>query len=417
MNILVFPLGSAGDVHPFLGLALALKTRGHAVTCMVNGYFQDLVTRLGLEYVELGTRDEYLAVTEHPDLWHPLRSFRYLFHHGILRAMRAQYDLAAERYAPGRTVAISNCLSFGVRMASEKLGLPLVTVHCQPACLWSEFASPTLPGMPFSGGAPRWLQRTLFWIGETCFIDRAVCPETNRFRAELGLPPMKRTVRWWNSPHGVLCLFPEWYAPRQPDWPEHVFLTQFPLWDESTVQPPQPEVAAFLDAGEAPVVFTPGSANKQAAAFFQAAAEACHRLGRRGLLLTQFPDQIPSGLPPTVRHFPYVPFSRLLPRAAALVHHGGIGTTAQGLRAGIPQLIMPMAHDQPDNAARLQRLGVGTWLRPAAFRGPAVAKALDRLLTSTSVGQSCQRVAARFVGTDPLSDAAAVVERLAAPSA
>jgi UDP:flavonoid glycosyltransferase YjiC (YdhE family) len=133
-------------------------------------------------------------------------------------------------------------------------------------------------------------------------------------------------------------------------------------------------------------------------------------LKRRGILLTQFAEQVPPSLPAGVRHFAYVPFSRLLPRAAALIHHGGIGTTAQGLRAGIPHLVMPMAHDQPDNAARLKRLGVGDWLKPAAFRGPAVAARLQRLLTDDTIPPACREVAARFHGVDPAAEACRVIE-------
>jgi UDP:flavonoid glycosyltransferase YjiC (YdhE family) len=413
MNILVFPVGSAGDVHPLVGLALALQARGHTVTCLVHGYFRELVERVGLRYVEQGTAEEFLQVTEHPDLWHPLRSFGYVFRRGIVPALRHQFAAVAERHEPGRTLLIHSCLGFGVRIAQEKLGVPTVTVHCQPVVLWSEYASPTLPGMLFPGG-PRWLRRWQFWIGERFFIDRTACPETNRFRAELGLPPMSRTAHWWHSPDGVLCLFPEWFGPRQPDWPPQVRLSQFPLWDEGTVHPPQPEVEQFLTAAEPPLVFTPGTANRHAATFFAAAVAACRQLGRRGLLLTRFPEQIPTDLPPTVRHFAYVPFSQVLPRTAALVHHGGIGTTAQGLRAGIPQLIMPLAHDQPDNAARVKRLGVGDWLRPSAFRGPAVARMLQRLLAAAEVRRHCAEVAARFVGVQPFAEACAVVEYFAA---
>jgi UDP:flavonoid glycosyltransferase YjiC (YdhE family) len=152
----------------------------------------------------------------------------------------------------------------------------------------------------------------------------------------------------------------------------------------------------FLASGSPPIVFTPGSANVHARPFFQAAAEACARLGRRGVLLTRFPEQIPSVLPEGVRHFAYAPFSRLLPRAAALVHHGGIGTAAQGMAAAVPQLVMPLSHDQHDNAARMVRLGVARTLPPTRFRTPAVAAALGHLLDSSAVAASCRSVAERF---------------------
>jgi rhamnosyltransferase subunit B len=409
MKFALFPLGSAGDVHPFVGLGQALRARGHDVSMMVNGYFRDIAQRVGLEYLELGTAEEFLAVTGDPDLWRPIRSFGSVFRHGIARAMRDQYAAVAEHFADGRTLLVANCLSFGVRIAAEKFGLPLITVQCQPAALWSEHQSPVLPGVP--PWSPRWYKRGAFWAGQRLLVDRTVGPVTNRFRAEVGLPPMRRTLHWWNSPDGILCLFPEWYAPRQPDWPEPLWFSQFPMWDESDLRPPQPEVDAFLDAGDPPIVFAPGSANCQAQRFFAAAVDACQRLKRRGVLLTVFPEQLPSQLPETVRHFDYIPLSRLLPRAAALVHHGGIGTTSQGLRAGVCHLVMPMAHDQPDNAARLQRLGVGDRLEPARFRGPALAAKLDRLLHSDQIAQHCRQIAARFESLDPFGEACRTLEQ------
>ncbi len=92
-----------------------------------------------------------------------------------------------------------------------------------------------------------------------------------------------------------------------------------------------------------------------------------------------------------VRAFNYVPFSKVLPRAAALVHHGGIGTTAQALAAGVPQLVVPFAHDQPDNAARVRRLGVGDFLLPRRYRVGVVLQSLRRLLASSTVRENCRR--------------------------
>ena len=417
MKILVIPFGSSGDVHPLVGLALALKQRGHRVTCVINGYFRSLLERTDLDYIELGNGDDFLELAGHPDLWHPLRSFGYLMHAGVARYMRDHYRLIAEHHAAEPTIVIANCLGFGSRFAQEKLGVPLISVHLQPSVMWSEYESPAFSSMMTSRWTPRWLKRWQYNLAESLVIDRAARSATGAFRQELGLPRLARTTRWWHSPQCVLGLFPSWYAPPQPDWPREVHLTQFPLWDEATVTPPQAELEEFLAAGGAPIVFTPGTANVQAGSFFAAAVEACRRLDRRGLLLTKFADQVPRDLPPTVRHFDYVPFSRVLPRAAAIVHHGGIGTTAQGLRAGIPQLIMPLSHDQPDNAARLKRLGLGDALPPAAFRAERLAPLLSRLLESKQIHSRCSQIAERFEGVDPFADACAVVDRFAASMA
>lgn len=410
MRIIVSPVGSAGDVHPMVGLAHALQQRGHQVTFVTSGYFQDLVQRVGLEYVELGTKEDFLRLAGHPDLWHPLKAFAYICRQGVAAMLREQYQIIAERCDSRETLVISSCLGFGARIAQEKLGVPLVTAHLQPAVLWSDFESPALPNMVSGRGAPRWLKRWQFWLGETLFIDPVVREVTDEFRRELGLSPIRRTTRWWNSPQLVLCLFPEWYAPKQPDWPPHVVPTQFPLWDESDVTPLPAAIERFLAEGTPPIAFTPGSAMLYGEKFFTAAIDACRRLGRRGMLLSRFTDHIPAALPDGVRHFEYIPFSQVLPRAAAVVHHGGIGSTAQGLAAGIPQLIMPMAHDQPDNAARIKRFGVGDWLKPNAFRGPAVARQLARLLDSAEVQRNCAEIAARFPANDGLEQACTEIE-------
>jgi rhamnosyltransferase subunit B len=143
-------------------------------------------------------------------------------------------------------------------------------------------------------------------------------------------------------------------------------------------------------------VFTPGSAMMHGQNFFAAGVEACRILGRRGILLTRHSEHVPGNLPDGVIHAPYAPFSQLLPRSAALVHHGGIGSTAQAMACGVPQLMMPMGFDQPDNARRIRRLGVGDALAPKKFKGRAVAGVLGRLIGSAGVAESCKRVAERF---------------------
>jgi UDP:flavonoid glycosyltransferase YjiC (YdhE family) len=141
------------------------------------------------------------------------------------------------------------------------------------------------------------------------------------------------------------------------------------------------EVEAFLDAGEPPVVFTLGSSAVHVAGnFYEAAAGACRILGRRGLLLTGSGIAAPRNLPPGVAAFPAAPHSLVMPRACATVHHGGVGTTAQALRAGRPTVVVPFAHDQFDNAARVQRLAVGGTVARSRLTAASLARVLQTLL-------------------------------------
>lgn len=413
MNVILIPIGSSGDVYPFVGLGTALRERGHRVTVATNGHFAPLVARAGLEFVELGTEQDYLTVLNDPRLWHPTEAFKLVAYWAMLKGMRPTFEIIQSLNVPGETVVGAPATAFGARMAQEVFGIPLVSVDLQPAVLRSAYEPPALGPLPVSAKLPRAWNRFCYWLADTRVIDPVVASETNAFRAELGLPPVRRLLAdWWHSPDRVLGLFPAWFAPPQPDWPSQVTLTEFPLFDESALEPVAPEVEAFLEAGDPPLVFTPGSAMRHGQDFFEAAVDASRRLGRRAALLTRFPDQLPATLPDGIRWFDFVPFSRIFPRAAAVIHHGGIGTTAQGLAAGVPQLIMPLAHDQHDNAARLARLGVGRSLPPQRFRGPAVARALGELIDVPRVAEQCRLYAERIRQADPLKASCRIFEEV-----
>jgi rhamnosyltransferase subunit B len=410
MHAVLMPFGSSGDVHPFVGLGAALARRGHRVTVITNGYFRALAEREGLAFVELGTAEEYLKAIEDPDLWHPLRSFRAVMGHPDMpRYVRLQFELIRELAAPGESVVVAGSLALGARVAREVLPVPLATVHLQPSVLRSVAAPPVLGPLRMLGRLPRPVLRGFWWLADRLMIDPPMVRAVEPLRRELGLPPVRRYMNgWWDSPDRVIGLFPDWFA-HAPDWPSHLRLTGFPLFDERTEAGLPPEVRRFLDAGAPPVAVTFGSGMRQGAAYFAAAADALGRLGRRGLLLTPFGEQVPAALPPGVAHFAYVPFSQVLPRAAALVHHGGIGTCAQGLAAGVPQVVMPLAHDQPDNGDRLRRLGVGRMLRPKRFTAENVTRELTALDTG-EVRAACRAVASRFIGADPVGQTCELIE-------
>jgi UDP:flavonoid glycosyltransferase YjiC (YdhE family) len=242
-------------------------------------------------------------------------------------------------------------------------------------------------------------------------IDPVMKPKLNRFRRQLGLPPVSRIFHdWLHSPDLVLGLFPEWFATPQPDWPPRTRITGFPLFDDAHDRSLPSDVQDFLEQDSPPLVFTPGSAMKHGRRFFAEAARACQLSGHRGIFLTRYPEQLPPLLPKRVKHFSYVPLSQLLPHAASLIHHGGIGTCSQALRAGIPQVIQPLAFDQFDNAARVKKLGVGTIIPKRAFRAPMIARRIQGLLNSSDVHTECQRISAHFRGRDSLRETCHLIE-------
>jgi UDP:flavonoid glycosyltransferase YjiC (YdhE family) len=374
MHVLFVALGSSGDVHPLIGIGLSLRQRGHRVTIVTSVHFERPVRRAGLEFVGLGTEEEYQAITSDPKLFHPIKGTKRVLEYCCVRTARDVYEIIANAYEPDNTIVISSTLGIGARIAHEKTGVPLITTILQPMLIRSAYATPRYNWLPLPQSTPRILKRAAFRTADR-YVDSIVGPETNRFRSELGLNPVRRICDvWWLSPQLVIGLFPDWFGPPQPDWPANAMTTGFPMYDDGDDAELPTAARALLEGGDPPIVFTPGSAMRYGRPFFDAAVDACRALGRRGILLSRFREHIPPRLPDGVFHFDYLPLGRVLPRAAAMVHHGGMGTLAQTLRAGVPHLVMPMSIDQPDNAARLKALGVADVLRPGSFRGPAVAR-------------------------------------------
>ncbi len=414
MRLLLTALGSYGDVHPMVGLGQAMRDRGHQVAIIANPHFRPVVESAQLELLPIGTAEEYDQFVHHPDAWHWFRGPKLVMQWGIVGFLRELYAIVEVNYVSGKTVLGAHPLDLASRIFHEKHGVPLASFHFAPLVIRSVYHSPQMFNMLLGDRVPRWLKRLQFWLADRLVVDRWIGGEINQFRWEHGLPPVTRFLHQWHfSPQRVIGLFPDWFATPQSDWPPQTALTGFPLWDRATEEGLSADVHEFLRGGEPPIVFTPGSAMTEGEAFFAAAVDACRRLGRRGILLTKYADQLPAKLPPEVRHFGFVPLSQLLLHAAAFVHHGGIGSSAQGLASGLPQLVMPMAYDQLDNATRLKRLGVGNFLRRKKFQGPAVARCLDQLLTSNQTNEQCHRWAQRCDGQASLGAACELLEELA----
>jgi UDP:flavonoid glycosyltransferase YjiC (YdhE family) len=362
--------------------------------------------------VPLGDVELFKSTLADARLWHK-RQGTVVVSNLVLDGLRETYDAVASNYVPGETVLVSSSLGFAARIAQDKLNIPTATVHLSPAEFRSCIAPPRLPGLWMAPWFPMWLKRWI-WAGvDRFFIDRLMAPRINALRKELGLAPVTGILRdFWHSPQRVIGLFPDWFAAPQADWPSQTRLTGFPLYDEAGACDSDPHLQRFLDDGDPPIVFTPGSAMYHAHEFFLASVQACVQLRRRGLLLSSHADQIPQSLPPTIRHFGYAPFSRVLPRAAALVHHGGIGTSAQALAAGCPQLVTPFAHDQFDNADRVVRLGVGRSITAGKYTAKSAAAELSRLLNAPHIARQCRAVADRLPNDDAVGRTCDLIEEL-----
>lgn len=406
MRVLLVAMGSMGDTFPFLSLGKRMMERGHEVTLVASGYFKQRIESEGMRFRESWSEEEYRTFVRNQATWSDREGLRAMA--DIVENMTERvYAVLAQEYVRGETVAAAQGYAFGARIAQEKLGLPLATVHLQPMWFRSIYDPPGLPNW-FPRFFPRMIDRLIDFA-----VDYRLARPTNRYRTELGLAPKAKRVMkgWWNSPQLVMGFFPDWFNPPQPDWPPNVVLPGFPIYKGSGSSFDMTEVDAFLAAGDPPLVFSQSSITTDTE-YFAVSARAAVALGRRAVFLVAHPEQVPDCLPGEVRCYSFVPLEKLLPHAAAHIHHGGIGTIGHTLEAGIPQLTVPMVYDQPDNAQRLHRLGVSVMLKRKAYTVEAVARGLAELLGSRAVAERCRDFAARCRATDGLDNAAAALEGL-----
>lgn len=412
IHVLVF--GSLGDVLPLAALGAELARRGHDVTVWSGRRHVRRVERLGVRVRVLDTdglpplKSHVLPIFQPPALWRRVE-----------RRMQAGYLALAEEVAalpPGspRPLLVASSFALAGRLAQEALGLRLATVHLAPACMASLMDPPQFIGLPL----PDWARSAMRSLLERWAFDPTIRPGLNEFRAQIGLPPVRRVLsQWLHSPDLVLGLFPAWFAPPEPGWPAAVQLLDFPLEDGGLgmdLAQEDPVLDAFLRAGAPPVVCYPGSIKRDEQAFFSEALRAGARTGQRLVLLTRDPQEhLPGGvaaLPDWALHRPYAPFAQLLPRSRALVHCGGVGTMAQALRSGCPQLLLPFTFDQFDNAHRMHQHGLGHVDRSARW-GASLGQLLgdEGLLARCRQRQACLPTH----GGQVLTQAAQAVETLA----
>ncbi len=397
---------------PLLVLGRALRRRGHDVVVALAEVHEGLAQAAGLASHVVGSRAAYDEAVADPDLWHPRRSLSVVAR-AIGASLEPTWEAIDELHRPGRTVVVGTTLAFAARVYMEANHVPGVSVHLSPSAFRPLREPPAFrPGRP-KRWAPLWTRRLSRWAIDRFLLDPALTPALDRFRAAHGLGPVHRVLhRWMHAPELVLAAFPPWFGAPQPDWPAQTRAVGF--LREPSADDLAPATSAFLDAGDAPIVFTAGTANRHAAGFFVASVEATSRIGRRAVLVTAGQEEIPESCRRAHVHVvAYAPFSRLFPRAAAIVHHGGIGTAAEALAAGVPQITTPYAFDQADNTDRLVALGVARWVLPTRYDARRAADALEALLGDDGYRERAARLAPRLAdGADAPSRAADAVEAL-----
>jgi len=397
-------------LHPYIAVARILAARGHEAIIATAEEYRPAVQGAGLEFAatrpRLSELGDYQTVVAR--IFDVRRGPERLIRELVMPGLRPAYEDIL-RASQGADLLVSHPLTFTVQLVAQRRALPWVATVLSPLSFMSSFDPPLITGAP-------WL-RALRFFGPRVYgwalhiIKRATWSwekPLREFRKELGLPPSNRMAMFEGqfSPLLNLALFDLHLASPQPDWPENTRVCGSPVVDGTAHDSGQlRELESFLARGAAPIVFALGSSAVWLAADFWArAAAAARSIGRRGVLITG--PITPGSLPEGVQAFSYLPYQKVFPHAAAVVHQAGIGTLAQALRAGRPQLIVPLAFDQPDNAERARALGLARVIPFAKATTRVLASELELLLSVSSYGERSRALAEELARTDGAACAA-----------
>lgn len=411
-RVVVMAVGSGGDVAPMASVAAAFAGRGFESTLLAPVRYRHFTEGTGVAFQSIGADAIFSEVFDGEDIWHPLKgssaAWRY---YGS--AMRSGLQMLHQGWSASDTLLVSSSFAVAARLAEELDGYLNTTVHLSPSVIFSAHRPAKWPAFSIPPAWPLFLKRLAIKAAERCFTDPMIGAHVNSYRVELGLPPEKYLFsKWLHSPRRVIYAFPEWFAAPAEDWPVNGLFAGFPGGINRDRRLPA-ELESFLCKGNGPVaVITAGTAVAARPAWVDRMIDF---LGKQGVRVVNVESvSYPGRVENFVCRVPYAPFETLLSRAHLIIHHAGIGTIAEALRAGLPQWLVPMAHDQVDNAARLQAAGLGrkinsitnlTAIEEAwhwALRDPDTKKALkaakQKLTTESNAANRIADIVLRDIG-------------------
>lgn len=401
-RIVLATTGSLGDVYPFIAIARELRAAGLHPILAAAEPFRAVADAEGINFhpVRPGPADMAAAGHDEASVVRAVAGGTQAVFDLLLPHLDASYaDLAAVMRQAD--LVLASGFSIAARTAADAAGVPFATVLFQPIAMMSRLDPPVVGEVPLPARlqrrvGPRIL-RLLYAIAHRRLAHRRA--PVDALRARLGLAPVRDELLDgpFRGTH-VFALYPPAFAPLAPDAPANAVSTGFSFYNGVQAASLDPALEAFVANGPPPLVFTLGSLAVHApGAFYRTSAAAAAALGRRAVLLVG--DHAVAShadlASPVTFVAGFAPHADLFPRAAAVIHHGGIGTLAQALRAGVPQLVTPVLGDQFDNAERLRELGLAAVLRLTRYTPAAATAALGRLLGETGTAARAKAFAPR----------------------
>ena len=396
MRITIITLGSQGDVQPYVALGLGLRSAGHSVRVATHACFETLVRSRGLDFFPIAGGPRDIVESDVGRTWLAAGGNALLFARGLLRVIEPLVErcgLDCWSACQGTEAIVASRLGFwaGFQIA-EKMRVPIFPAYLQPFTATRAFPAPYFLSSSRLGSRFNLLTHM---VAEN-FLWQAFRPWVNRFRQEvLGLAPFSfRVPCGRSSKRGLAILYgySSSVLPKPLDWSERIYVTGYWFLNHSSDWQPPADLADFLSSGPPPVYIGFGSMNTHnREELTNLVVQALVRVRQRGILLTGWGGLASTNFSDDVFSMESAPHDWLFPRMAAVVHHGGAGTTAAGLRAGIPTVIMPFFADQPFWGRRVYELGAGT--PPIPRKRLSVERLAEAIRAATADKQMRDRAA------------------------
>jgi len=404
--------GSDGDIRPFFALASGLRQAGHEVElCLfsVDGKdYAPLAQQLGIHLISIAHQANlHLIAEKMAATTNPLHRVRLLFDAAFLPWMDAMF-VAAQQLCQHNDLVIGHYILNSLKAAAEQSGTPHVSIFLCPTMLPTRQHVP----MPLSDSWP-WLHG-LLWRVVNIGINRELKTAINDLRKRHGIAPIRSVLYDWQSNGLNLVASSEALFPAPQDWSSNIKVCGFfDVPKSAEPWPVIPELAQFLAAGEAPVYLTFGSMTQfLLQESTQLMLQAAERSGRRAIVQSTWSEL--TDLPPTQPHIfriGKVPHQHIFPHCAAVVHHGGAGTTQVTSRAGIPSVVVAHAFDQNFWGRQLQRYGAaGPWLNRRHVTAELLATEIRRVCDSADIRLKAQQLGTAMQSEDGVANAVAAIE-------
>lgn len=407
-KIIIYALGTGGDVDPMVGLGIELLNRGFAVTFLCNDYFKPRILAAGLEFVSVGTVEQYEKGNSE-EAWESRNHVdNFQYYHAPAFEPAFEY---VKNHSDKNTLIVVLGEENGAGVAADKFGISFVKFIMSPNIVFSVYSPPAPMSRAIPKKLPRFIVRFLLRRNrKTRFKVFCKMPHTADYRTTR--ERLQCPLRFTTDSNALLQIgfFPEWFGMRAKDWPQNLKLVGFPLQNRASANM-RSEFDAFIAQRGSPIIFTSGTGVKDVAQLFQEGRKICEQLNVPGLFVGGKSGAEFLEGSELCAHMGYIDFEYALSKALAIVHHGGIGTTAQAIKAGIPQLIRPIKYDQPDNAERIYKLGLGTYVMPEGFKVEQVAPMMKSMLEKAKTSKALPHYAADVRKSAAIVAAGDLIER------